>query len=72
ILAYNLTIALKHLVLKGDWIKKTIFTLRWQIIFIPAKIVYHSREIFVKVKYYFFNLFNSIFAKIQFSLPSPA
>lgn len=71
ILAYTLSIALKRLVLCGDWIKKTISTLRWQLIFIAAKVVFHARQLFVKMKRSGFELFNSIFLKIHFSLSPP-
>lgn len=71
IIAYNLTIALKRLVLQGDWINKTISTLRWQLVFIAAKVVYHSRQLFIKLKHSCFSLFNSILFKIPASLSIP-
>jgi hypothetical protein len=71
ILAYNLFIALKRLVLGGDWIKKTISTLRWQLIFIAAKVVFHSRLLFLKLKSSYFYLFNSILSKIPSALAPP-
>jgi len=72
ILAYNLSIALKRIVLGGDWIKKTISTLRWQLIFIAAKIVSHSKQLFLKIKSSYFSLFNSILSKIPTALAPPS
>lgn len=49
VLAYNLSVAVKRFVLQGNWIKKTINTLRWQLIHIAGKVVSHSRFLVLKV-----------------------
>ncbi len=49
VIAYNLSVAVKRFVLKGDWIKKTITTLRWQLIFIAGKVVTHARQLFLNL-----------------------
>lgn len=72
ILSYNISIALKYLVLRGDWIKKTISTLRWQLIFIAAKVVYHSKQLFIKLNRSAFDLFYFISNKIHSALSPPS
>jgi hypothetical protein len=32
VLAYNLTVAVKRLVLGGEWVTRTIASLRWQLL----------------------------------------
>jgi hypothetical protein len=49
ILAHNLTVALKRLVLGGDWVTKTIATLRWLVVTIAGKVVRHGRELLLRV-----------------------
>jgi len=49
-LAYNLTIAIKYLCLGEGWVRKTIATLRWELIFIAGKLVNHSRRLLLKVE----------------------
>lgn len=49
VLAYNLTIAVKHLLLDESWLRKTIATLRWQMIFIAGKVVEHGRRLILRV-----------------------
>lgn len=72
ILSYTLTCALKRLVLGGEWIKKTIATLRWEIIFIAGKIVYHGRQLFLKIKHSYFTFINNFLFKTLKSLAPPA
>lgn len=43
VLAYNLTQASKLLFLGGDWVKKTVATLRWQLIETAGRLVRHGR-----------------------------
>lgn len=64
ILAYNLTIAVKRLFLGGNWVTKTIATLRWQLIFVAGKIVEHGRKLFLKISSCYFELFNNLRQKI--------
>lgn len=68
ILAYNLTIAVKKLFLEEKWAKKTIATLRWQLIFIAGKVIEHGRQLFLKVADVYFELLQSIREKIRLSL----
>ena len=49
VIAYNLSVAVKRFVLKGDWIKRTIATLRWRLIFIAGKVVTHARQLLLKL-----------------------
>lgn len=68
VLAYNLTIAVKRLFLGEKWIKKTIATLRWQLIFIAGKIIEHGRKLFLKVSDSYFNFLQNIRNKIKSTL----
>lgn len=68
VLAYNLTIAVKRLFLGGNWITKTIATLRWQLIFIAGKVVEHGRRLLLKVTDNYFELLQSIREKMRLSL----
>ena len=68
VLAYNLTIALKKLALKNDWAKKTINTIRWQLIFVAGKVVYHGRQLFLKLNKSFCVQFSDFRQLIQSSL----
>jgi len=43
VLAYNLTQAQKLLFLGGDWLKRTVATLRWQLIETAGRLVRHGR-----------------------------
>jgi len=43
VLAYNLTQATKLLFLGGEWVKKTVATLRWQLIETAGRLVRHGR-----------------------------
>ena len=63
-LAYNLTIAVKRLFLSDGWIKKTISTLRWQMIFVAGKVVRHGRQLYLKITKEYFDLYAEIRQKI--------
>lgn len=65
VLAYNLTIAMKRLLLAGDWIHKTIASLRWQLINIAGKVVRRGGQIFLKVRQEYFALLNSIRSRMS-------
>jgi hypothetical protein len=49
VLAYNLTIAVKRLLLDESWLRKTIATLRWQMIFIAGKVIEHGRQLILRI-----------------------
>jgi len=49
VLAYNLFIASKLYLFPGEWIKKTIRTIRWQFIEIAGKIVSHAKTLVLKL-----------------------
>ncbi len=63
-LAYNLTVAVKRLFLGDNWIKKTISTLRWQMIFVAGKVVKHGRQLYLKIAEEYFDLYAEIRQKI--------
>ncbi len=44
VLAHNLTVAVKRLVLGGEWVARTIASLRWRLIQIASKVVRHGRQ----------------------------
>jgi hypothetical protein len=48
-LAYNLVIALKRLLLEPAWWRKTIATLRWELLSIPGKVIRHGRQLYLRV-----------------------
>jgi len=56
VLAYNLTCAVKFLVLQGEWKTKTVSTLRWQLLLTAGKVVKHGRALFLKVRETYFEL----------------
>jgi len=49
ILAYNLFIASKIFLFPKNWIKKTIRTIRWQIIQIAGKVVKRARQLILRI-----------------------
>ena len=49
VLAYNLIIALKRLLLNPVWHRKTIATLRWELLLIGGKVVRTGRRLLLKV-----------------------
>jgi hypothetical protein len=63
---------LKRLVLQGDWIKKSISTLHWQLIFIAAKVVFHSKLFFIKVKHSCFFILDHFLSNLNYSLSPPS
>lgn len=64
ILAYNLVAAVKPLVLGGNWVTKTIATLRWQLIFIAGKVVWHGRRLMLRVARCHYHLLADIRARL--------
>ena len=68
ILAYNLVAAVKRLVLGGGWVTKTIATLRWQLIFIAGKVVWHGRQLRLRVARSHYHLLADIRARLGSAL----
>ena len=64
VLAYNLTTAVKRLLLGGDWVKRTIATLRWRLLQIAGKVVRHGRKLILRVQESHFELFKSFRAQL--------
>jgi len=50
VLAHNLAVVVKRLLLGGEWVTKTIDTLRWQLVFIAGKVVWHGRWLWLRVR----------------------
>ena len=68
VLAYNLTIAVKRLLLDETWFRKTITTLRWQLIFIAGKIVEHGRRLILRVARGYRELLQKLRERLRTSL----
>jgi hypothetical protein len=49
LLAYNLVQALKHIKLDYAWHRLTIKTLRYHIFHVAGLVVYHARQVFLKL-----------------------
>jgi len=60
VLAYNLTTAVKRLVLGGDWVRRTIASLRWRLIQIAGKVVRHGRQLILRVQESHCELFETV------------
>ncbi|MEO0082027.1 MAG: transposase, partial [candidate division WOR-3 bacterium] len=60
VLGHNLTVVVKWLVLGGDWTRKTIATLRWELVFIAGKVVRHGRELWLQVRTCYYELLKLI------------
>lgn len=70
VLAFNLAATVKRLFLGGNWITKTIATLRWQLIFVAGKVVEHGRVLLLKISENYLKLFQGIREQIKISLSS--
>jgi hypothetical protein len=70
LLAHNLAVAVKRLVLGGDWVPRTIATLRWRLIEIAGKVVRHGRRLILRVGSSHFELFRTVRRQIEL-LPAP-
>jgi len=68
--AHNLTVALKRLVLGGDWVRRTIASLRWRLIQIAGKVVRHGRQLILRVPKSYFELFQTVRERLAL-LPAP-
>jgi hypothetical protein len=49
ILAFNLSSAMKHLVLGPSWARKRMKAIRFAIVNLPARVVRHARQLFVRL-----------------------
>ena len=65
ILSHNLTAAVKRLVLGGDWVTRTIASLRWRLIQIAGKVVRHGRRLILRVQEQHYDLLRSIRQKLN-------
>jgi len=65
VLAHNLAVAVKRLLLGGDWETKTIGTLRWQFIFIAGRVISHGRELWLRVGACYYELLQRIREKLS-------
>lgn len=64
VLAYNLTIAVKRLLLGGDWVRRTIASLRWRLLQTAGKVVRHGRKLILRVQESHFELLKSVRAQL--------
>jgi hypothetical protein len=69
-LAYNLTTAVKRLVLGGEWVRRTIASLRWQLLQIAGKVVRHGRQFILRVSKTHIELFRAVRQGLAI-LPAP-
>jgi hypothetical protein len=70
VLAHNLTVAVKRLVLGGDWVRRTIASLRWRLLQIAGKVVRHGRQLILRVPESHFELFRTVRERLaQLSAP---
>jgi hypothetical protein len=70
VLAHNLTVGVKRLVLGGDWVRRTIASLRWQLLQIAGKVVRHGRQLILRVQESHFELFQTVRQRLAL-LPAP-
>jgi hypothetical protein len=70
VLAHNLTVAVKRLVLGGEWVRRTIASLRWRLIQIAGKVVRHGRQLILRVRKSHFELFRTVRQRLEL-LPAP-
>lgn len=49
VLVFNLTAALKRLILQGSWINKRMKALRFSLINLPGRVMTHARELVVRL-----------------------
>ena len=65
VLAYNLTIAVKRLLLGGDWVRRTIASLRWRLLETAGKVVRHGRKLILRVHESHFELLQNVRAQLS-------
>ncbi len=68
VLAYNLTTAVKRLLLGGDWMRRTIASLRWRLLVTAGKVVRHGRKLILRVSESHFELFKRLRAQMTLLL----
>jgi len=74
VLAYNLIIAFKRLLLNPAWHRKTIATLRWELLLIGGKVVRTGRRLLLKIVLRHLELLSSIrerLEKVLAPVPTP-
>jgi len=64
VLAYNLTIAVKRLLLGGDWVQRTIASLRWRLLQTAGKVGRHGRKLVLRVQESHFELLKGVRAQL--------
>jgi hypothetical protein len=70
VLAHNLTVAVKRLFLGGDWVRRTIASLRWRLLQIAGKVVRHGRQLILRVPTSHFRLFQVVRQQLELR-PAP-
>lgn len=65
VLAHNLAVAVKRLLLGDGWETKTIGTLRWELIFIAGRVVAHGRELWLRVGTCYYELLKGVREKLK-------
>jgi len=70
VLAYNLVQAVKRLVLGGDWVRRTIASLRWRLLQMAGKVVRHGRRLILRVPKSHFELFQTVRQRLELR-PAP-
>jgi hypothetical protein len=65
VLAYNLMTAVKRLLLGGDWVKRTIASLRWRLLETAGKVVCHGRQLILRVEASHFELLKNVRAQLK-------
>lgn len=68
VLTHNLAVVVKRLLLGGEWVTKTIDTLRWQLIFIAGKVVWHGRWLWLRVRACHYELLKAIRDRLRLLL----
>jgi hypothetical protein len=62
--AYNLTIAVKRLLLGNDWVRRTIASLRRRLLETAGKVVRHGHKLILRIQVSHFELFQSVRAQV--------
>jgi len=70
VLAHKLAVVVKRLVLGGDWVTRTIASLRWRLLQIAGKVVRHGRRLILRVHESYFGLFRTVRERLAL-LPAP-
>jgi hypothetical protein len=70
VLSYNLTTAVKRMLLGGDWVKRTIASMRWRLLQTAGKVVRHGRQLTLRVRKSHLELFRTVRQRLAL-LPAP-